>query len=76
MDRFERSNEAAGSSANPEGLGQAVGQTAKAVILLYAMEAELRRSGCSTENGGQFRQVTSTLDEESSDSSLEGDWGS
>lgn len=76
MDRFERSNEAAGSSANPEGLGQAVGQTAKAVIRLHAMEAELRRSGCSTENGGQFRQVTSTLDEESSDSSLEGDWGS
>jgi len=75
MDRFERSNEAAGLSADPEGLGQAVGQTAQAAIRLHAMEAELRRSGCSTENGGEFRQVTNTLDEGGSDPPPEEDWG-
>jgi hypothetical protein len=41
----------------PASLGQAVGSTAKTVMTLQAVEAELRRQGCSAGGGGGFEPV-------------------
>ena len=41
-----------------DSLGDAMGDTAKAMMRLSAMEAELRRNGCPTDgNSGEFRPV-------------------
>ena len=61
MADFEAGNLAAGLAGEPESLGEAVGSTAKTVIRLHAMEAELRRNGCPTERTGGFEQVTDTM---------------
>lgn len=63
MAKFERENMAAGLGDDPQSLGQGVGQTAKMVIRLHAMEAELRRNGCDTRSAGSagFTEVTSEM---------------
>ena len=46
MIQFAANNAAAGYGQRPHNVGQAMGQTAKTVMGLSAMEAELRRNGC------------------------------
>ena len=46
----------------PENLTQAMGGTAKTVMRLHAMEAQLRQAGCPTDgNGGEFREVSNMM---------------
>lgn len=58
LDEFTDGNIAGGSLDRPGNLTQAIGGTAKTVMRLSAMEAELRRRGCPTNgNDGPFRPV-------------------
>lgn len=59
--RFEAENIAGGSMDRPETLKQAAGQTARTVMRLHAMEAEMRRAGCPTDGGGAFRPISSEM---------------
>jgi hypothetical protein len=61
LDRFTDANIAGGSLDRPGNLTQAVGAQAQMVMRLHAEEAELRRIGCSTDNGGAFRPVESQM---------------
>lgn len=61
MDKFRDSNLAAGAADPPGSLGQAIGGTAKTIIRLNAMEAELRRAGCPVEDDGKFHPVESHM---------------
>lgn len=49
----------AGTDGEPASLGQAVGGTAKNVMRLHAVEAELRRRGCDTSGGGRDFEAVS-----------------
>src|SRR3954471_17010417 len=61
MADFETGNMAAGFAERPENLQQAVGNTAKIAIRLHALEAELRRNGCPTEQSRDFSQVSDEM---------------
>eukprot|EP01035_Chromulina_nebulosa_P031415 gene31415-41887_t len=61
MEQFRDGNLAAGGTDRPENLSQAMGATARTVIRLNAMEAELRRAGCPTDNDGTFHPVESHM---------------
>ena len=55
---FASGNEAALGTGRSPNLSQAMGDTARTVMRLNAMEAELRRNGCRTDgNDGPFRSV-------------------
>lgn len=60
MEQFRDANLADGVGERPENLSQAIGAGAKATIRLNAMEAELRRAGCPTDNGA-FKPVESHM---------------
>ncbi|WP_395337133.1 hypothetical protein WBP06_21600 [Novosphingobium sp. BL-8H] len=61
MADFQRANEAAGVS-RPDNLSQAVGGTAKTIMRMQAVEAELRRNGCPMGDSDQgFKPVQSTM---------------
>jgi hypothetical protein len=49
------------SGDRPRNLGQAVGGTVKTVLSLHAVEAELRRQGCSTEGSRDFREPSNVM---------------
>jgi len=53
MDNFRDSNLTAGID-RPAGLSQGVAAGAKTIMRLNAMEAEMRRNGCDTNNNGAF----------------------
>lgn len=61
MEQFRDANLADGMADRPQNLSQAIGAGAKATIRLNAMEAELRRAGCPTDNGGPFKPVESHM---------------
>lgn len=62
LERFTEANIANGSMQEPHDLRSAIGGTAKTVMRLHAMEAELRRAGCPTNgNDGPFRPVSSKM---------------
>lgn len=46
-----------GGYDRPDDLGSAIGDTAKVAIKLHAMDAELRRQGCSTRFEAGFKEV-------------------
>jgi len=54
-------NAPAGAGDRPGSLGQAIGGTARTVMILHAVEAELRRSGCDTNGGGGFEPVSNVM---------------
>lgn len=54
-------NAQAGINDRPENLKQAVGNTARTVMTLHAVEAELRRRGCPTNGGGDFAPVSNEM---------------
>lgn len=60
---FERSllEANAPGGAEPQNLRQAVGNGARTVMALHAVEAELRRQGCSTNGGGGFQPVSNAM---------------
>lgn len=62
LDRFTEANLSNGSLQEPEDLRGAISGTAKTVMRLHAMEAELRRAGCPTDGkDGEFRSVSSQM---------------
>lgn len=54
-------NAPAGVGDRPASLGQAIGGTARTVMVLSAVEAELRRQGCDTRGGGGFMPVSNVM---------------
>lgn len=61
MARFEDGALEQGPPPRAEDLSGAMGQTATAIVRLSAMEAELRRNGCKTDGGGEFRPARDSM---------------
>jgi hypothetical protein len=59
---LEANAPADGPGAEPQNLRQAVGNGARTILTLHAVEAELRRQGCSTNGGGGgFQPVSNAM---------------
>ena len=58
---FAARNMASIDMQRQDSLKDAVGDTATIIMRLNAMEAELRRNGCSTKSAGEFREISNEM---------------